>query len=350
MIFMKFGKYRMIILISFVIFLLCLIKFFGIFELIGYHFLSFGGYVRPFEARDDGSHYESFQGYPNIQDLHEWWYANFYDKNSSLSGLMMLVVMGDLKSFKHIISLRLTVLNHSESLVEMGEIIPIDQYSWSKYESDIVLGESRIEMLDSNTYWVYIKSKNENIELNLTYKRVTPGFSKRDSFFGEKVFWIVPLPLAKVEGFLVYNEKKIYINGKGYHDHNYGFLTGHKWDWAEVGDLDNNLGIVFTKANIENKTIGSIIVIDDKKIITQISYPHADVEYIETIEKNGRKFPTKLHIYGEKDRYVVDLYVNAVGNDLLIYTFTGNVTKNNEVLYSIQNEIGFLVASYDINL
>lgn len=329
MVFKKFGNYRFAI----PIFLLITIYLIW----IGIS----GAPIHPFDADEGGSKFRLFQNHADIADWNEWWYTNFYDENLKIGGNVLLFTRGDLNSFKNIIGLHVDVFNHSENFVAIGEVISEEQYSSEEHTTDVIMGQSRFRMLKPDKYELYIKPEGKNFELNLTYERVTLGFSKKGSFLGEEAFATIPIPLAKVDGYIIYdNGKKLYINGKGYCEHYYGIWRDVEWDWGIVGNLVDKFSITFSKAEIKNKTIGHITVTDDKEIIV-ILYPDMDVESVEY----GTQSPDEYHIYGEKDGFVVDLHASPVG-DLRIYYFTGNVTKNSEIVYSLQDEIGFFEHIY----
>ena len=303
--------------------------------------IGFGGdVITSFEISDEGSKFKDFQNYPDLGYWNEWWYANFYDENLKIGGNVLLFTRGDLNDIRSVRGVHIDLFNHSKHFITVGEVIAPEEYNSDGHVTDVVFGRNRLKRLNQDTYELYLKTSDSSFEANLTFTRLTKGFSKKVSLIGERAFFTVPTPLARVEGYITYDSKDLKISGKGYQEHYYGIWKNVKWDWGVVGKLDDKLSIVFSKANIENHTIGHITVSNDKKILGKILYPYMDVR----IENNTRS-PLTYHIYGRKDGFAVDLYASPIG-DLRIFSFQGNVTKNGRILYSLQDEIGFFEHIY----
>ena len=296
--------------------------------------------ITSFEITDEGSKFKEFQSYPDVDYWNEWWYANFYDENLKIGGNILLFTRGNLDDIRSVRGVHIDVFNHSEHFVTVGEVVPPEEYISDERITDVVFGQNRLKRLNQDTYELYLKTSDSTFEANLTFTRLTKGFSKKVSLIGERAFFTVPTPLARVEGYITCDGKHFQIKGKGYQEQYYGIWKNVKWDWGVVGKVDDKFSIVFSKADIENNTIGHITVSNDKKLLAKILYPSMDVE-----PENGMESPPKYHIYGEKDGFAVDLYASPVG-DLRIFSFRGNVTENGRILYSLQDEIGFFEHIY----
>ena len=92
--------------------------------------------------------------------------------------------------------------------------------------------------------WTYkIDIAIDDCKVKLIFTRLTKGFkieTKAES-------WTVALPKAKVTGEISYKDKKIKVEGIGYHDHNwnYTFLSaltyGKGWYWGKIRSEDFNI-------------------------------------------------------------------------------------------------------------
>lgn len=103
-----------------------------------------------------------------------------------------------------------------------------------------------------NQEWIYeINMKIEDGQANLVFTGTTQGFKIETE--GES--WAVALPKAKVTGEIIFKDKKMKVEGVGYHDHNwnYTFLSaltyGKGWYWGKI--RSNQFNIVW--ANVVKK-------------------------------------------------------------------------------------------------
>ncbi|MBC7251996.1 MAG: hypothetical protein H5T62_17180 [Anaerolineae bacterium] len=82
------------------------------------------------------------------------------------------------------------------------------------------------------------------IEAELEFQGSVPGWKPgtgylfRDQASGRFFRWVVPLPRARVAGWLRVDEERFTVTGEGYHDHNWGnvYLPAafSRWTWGRV--------------------------------------------------------------------------------------------------------------------
>jgi predicted secreted hydrolase len=183
--------------------------------------------------------------------------------------------------------------------------------------------EFDIERYNKTGEWIYhITSQIEDYLVNLTFIGATKGWkieTKNES-------WTVALPKARVNGELVIKDKKIKVEGVGYHDHNwnYSLLTvmnyGVGWYWGKIKSKTYN--VVWAKIDksskryellaIVNKDDGGFYNINHKKIVFETK---------EIVKNNRWKIPTvyTLKINDEVDGVPIDIDVEMVSKNMHHY-------------------------------
>jgi predicted secreted hydrolase len=146
--------------------------------------------------------------------------------------------------------------------------------------------------------WIYKINYNiDNLKINLIFKGLTNGFkveTKAES-------WTVALPKAEVFGEIIINEKKMIVEGIGYHDHNwnYSFLSaltyGKAWYWGKITTKNYNIvwANVIKKSN-QNDFLA--IICKDQGSYFNINPEKINFETSEYIKDHRRKMPTKFKI------------------------------------------------------
>lgn len=301
-----------------------------------------------FEMSGSGSKFFTFQSSPKIHDWHEWWYVNFHQEEPGLDGRFLFFTHGDLNSPKNIIGIHSKIFKDSALFVSYNDIFFMEDYQSVEEATDLRMGENWIKMTNEDTTKIHVEREGEGLEVNLEMKRLATGFSKKEYIFGdeEDVFWIAPMPLAKVEGVIEYGGESLEITGWGYHDHNYGIWDEIKWIWGEMGDYRKNVSIVFIKAVLENQTKGGIIMLDGEDIVFQILYPSYELAFEESVFRENAYVPVKIAMSGEGSGYSVEITGKNMTESSEMMLYTGNVSYQGNVIHEFDNLKGFFEYSY----
>jgi hypothetical protein len=207
------------------------------------------------------------------------------------------------------------------------------------------MGPNTFKEITPEEYRIYLESNQKNTILNLTYKKITAGFTKRGLMGKNDVFWSVSMPLAEIEGYLFTENKKINLNGVGYIEHGHEIVTAVDWNWGLIADVKNEMSTVFLKGKIANEDKGILIISNKDNIILEMRYPDMDIEYqnFKTINNEIASIPKK--ITGKTEEYIIEIttkpliYQEFV--DPYIIYYDGIIKKNDQVLYTIENSQGF---------
>jgi hypothetical protein len=202
-------------------------------------------------------------------------------------------------------------------------------------KTNVNVGNNYLRALNPDTYVVYHESKNKEITMNLTYKRLNTGY-----FFK---YWNIAIPLAKVDGIVDFKNTRFKIDGNGYHDQNWGMDSlNPKWFWGEMGLIDKNISIIFFKSTYINRnyngTQGRILIFNNESILTQINYPKMNVE---------KQNENEWRIYGEDGKYKINIIASEKIKKLfynhyfIVAYYSGSVVEDNSIIYELKNVIGF---------
>ena len=144
--------------------------------------------------------------------------------------------------------------------------------------------------------WIYkINMKIEDCEANLTFISTAKGFKIET----EAESWTVASPKANVTGEIVFKDKKMKVEGVGYHDHNwnYTFLSaltyGKGWYWGKI--RSNKFNIVW--ANVikkDGKWDLLAVVNDEQNAFYNINPENIIFKPENYIRDHRRKTPTRF--------------------------------------------------------
>jgi hypothetical protein len=180
-------------------------------------------------VQDNAWHYSSQKQYI------EWWYldalfaGNYYLAGSfgmwgSLQKPESLVIRSDFM---------LTMPDGSN--IDFGKKFQLSDFKASTKKCKVFLGNN--SLIDLGDQYTLHLSNDDSVSLDLTYTPECPGF-KHTYFFDENEYfsWVVPIPCAKVQGNLQINKENRYLEGVGYHDHNWASVSLSKeikdWKWG----------------------------------------------------------------------------------------------------------------------
>ena len=238
---------------------------------------------------------------------YEWWY--FDSKYEDGSSLVIIFYTKPVTSFKGqfqpFVSLNYIHPNGTEIRTEVRS----NDYYFSKDTCNVKIGECYIKG-NLSSYEIYFK--NEEAECKLTLTASVPSW-RPDSghiYFGKKDYfaWFPSVPEGVVKGNLIINKEKIYLNGTGYHDHNWGnklmILLMNDWYWgrAKIGDYVVVSSYIYATKKDNYKAIPIFMLAKDGKILTDDATKYLKYEE-KDFEKDSytKRYVAKTLIYEYKD-------------------------------------------------
>jgi len=118
--------------------------------------------------------------------------------------------------------------------------------------------------------------------------------------------WIIPIPYGRVDGTLEYTDRDghhVYeLEGRGYHDHNWGIfrMFALEWDWGEFTDRTDNASITYGMVKFGDKPENST---------GAVYMPDLSIEYLKWEKICGFKKPTEIRMYGSNGSFSADVTV-----------------------------------------
>ncbi len=166
----------------------------------------------------------------------------------------------------------------------------------------VKLNENKIINFDFERFnktgeWVYnFSQKLEDCEINLNFVGTTKGWK----IVTDDLSWTVAQPKAEVFGEITVNEKKMKVNGIGYHDHNWNstlftFFKIFGWYWGKITSKTYNVTWAYL---MKNKTQGEIFAIlnIDGHGFCSINPENISFTYDKFILDHGRKIPSAFNL------------------------------------------------------
>jgi hypothetical protein len=140
-------------------------------------------------------------------------------------------------------------LDHGGQVTSYGEGTEVDETAVLASAPDLVIGRSRVR-LDGLTYRVTVdlprmdppgakRSRSAaprvtgDITLEAVAGRSLPPLTIRGTQ-GWVSGYVVPVMSGALGGALMVGDQAIALDGRGYHDHNWGFWDGVTWQWGQV--------------------------------------------------------------------------------------------------------------------
>lgn len=288
-----------------------------------------------FSPSQNASQFKNYFKESQMDNWQEWRYANFKDQDSDLRGFFMFYGQGDLsKSDKGRAGVYINLHSKDFGDFYLSRSFRADRYSDSGDFSNFSINDNNhktnffMEADNSDNYKVKIQNTGdttEEIEVDLTYKRITKGFMVDNVSFSaidqinnnDWMSWVVPMPYAYVTGTIKHKGKEINIrNATGYMDHNFGFWVGDdmKWDWNQFNDMQKKISISTIKTefsrqgnNSENK--GFLVITDEKGI--RVKANDIDFSY-EPLKDKGIRHPDNIKVFARNKDNKVDIHVKCI--------------------------------------
>jgi len=198
----------------------------------------------PPTPKDDAFHYKYYAEAPHIFWYAEWWYFNFTDPVSGVSGMCAINVFnpGDL-DLLGLPALTAAVFPPGEKMVPaITDYYELSSFTPSYEDATTTLGAgNRITVIDEATYRVEAASRDGAMQMDLTYsRRDDPLFLAHDVHGDDEPWeissWLVNMPAAVVNGTVTYQGVTYTLKDvAGYHDHDWGIwhVYARTWSWAQ---------------------------------------------------------------------------------------------------------------------
>lgn len=198
----------------------------------------------PPTPQDDAFHYKYYTSNPGIFWYAEWWYFNFTDPVTGVSGMCAINVFnpGD-HDFLGLPALTAAIFPAGQALVPaITDYYELSSFTPSYENANTTLGGgNRITVIDPSTYRVEAASRDGTMQMDLTYSRKDdPIFLAHDVYGDDEPWevssWLVNMPAALVNGTVTYQGVTYTLkNAAGYHDHDWGLwhVYARTWSWAQ---------------------------------------------------------------------------------------------------------------------
>ncbi|OYT59177.1 hypothetical protein B6U81_06525 [Thermoplasmatales archaeon ex4484_30] len=304
---------------------------------------------------DDAAHFKYYENESHIIHWYEWWYANVKGEHNSI--LVFFFTFGNLNNpFLSLVGAT-TFFFTENGTVESITAYPFIHYNLDYEKCNVSIAGNRFYE-ENGKFFIKYNKKDFSVSVEMEAKGKAFGREATPIKEWQWAAWHVAVPYGIGKAGIIYKGNEYVIEGKAYHDHNWGMakMGFFEWDWGEFGieKLDNEFAIIYGIVKGEDKMKGGIHFVNDSMHVF-IPYGKANIEYLEWGRINGFKKPTKLHIYGEsvygENRNIsVDMIVEMekyyiigirdFGKPYLVGKATGKVSIGNRS-YSFSNVKGF---------
>ena len=173
--------------------------------------------------------------------------------------------------------------------------LSIDYPQVKLYENKIINFD--FERFNKTNNWVYnFSQKLEDCEINLNFVGTTKGWK----IITNDLSWTVALPKAIVSGEITVNEKKMKVNGIGYHDHNwnstiYSVFKLFGWYWGKITSKNYNVTWAYLMKNRTESEIFAILNKDNQSFYS-INPKNISLKCDKFINSHGRKIPSIFYL------------------------------------------------------
>ena len=200
-------------------------------------------------AADDGFHFQDYSDHSHKLFYVEWWYYNFQDPDSGLSGMVTFAIANpgnelDLGTA----SLNMAIFPPGADVITKIDFFHVTHFTATPKSADVTIADSSVKVAGADTYHVRASCADGDITMDLTFRRMGPSQLLANNVPGysswEISSWLAYMPAASVEGSVVANGETFKLaNAKGYHDHDWGMwmLPERIWSWAQFSTPDHQM-------------------------------------------------------------------------------------------------------------
>ena len=199
-------------------------------------------YSKEIKLSDDAYHFRYYEKNVHRFWYTEWWYFNFIDPDSGMSGETTIALFNPSNHYMPGIgSVNFAAFGKDlkEGIIDI-DYIPLTEFSASYENANVRMGNNLIEVISEKEYRICTKSNNGNFAIDLIYESKSPPAFLAKDIQGDNPNWEISswlsyMPAASVKGYFEFNGKKYNLtNAIGYHDHDWGIwpFYSRTWSWA----------------------------------------------------------------------------------------------------------------------
>lgn len=262
--------------------------------------------------RKDASHWNDYP--TNDPHYKEWWYFNVYSDNNDLQ---MFFTYNQNKAGRSITA---------NAFIGSEQVSIFETYSLSESSDSAELCDVRMD--NGKTFahaWAVSPTeyrilgwghRNENggyIWWGLKYELIgKPWDTEVYVANTDPIHWLVYMPNAKVSGIVGINGKTYRVQGKGYHDHNWGSwkFEQYPWVWIQANDPKEEASMTLGGLLINDKIVGGK---------THFAYKDRQYDLIQSEKvtytykdnRKGDQYPTKMNIAIAGKGYNINIKTGA---------------------------------------
>ncbi len=203
---------------------------------------------------DGGYHSRFYQGHPYSIFYGEYWYFNFTDHRTGLSGMMAFGAFNPrdwLGQGRFAVTSALFFAGEEKSYTQMDSY-PIAGFTASEEKAELaLLGETLVLAETRDRYRVTAKTRDGRMSLDLVYHQLDRPVLASEDVKGdldwEFNWWVLTMPGARVEGTVTFDGKVHELEqGAGYHDHSWGIwlLPERIWAWAVCAVPEREISVM----------------------------------------------------------------------------------------------------------
>lgn len=245
--------------------------------------------------KKDASHWNDYQD--KDPQYKEWWYFNVQDDKNNLR---MFFAYNQNKAGRSVAA-NAFVGGEQVSIVEM---YLLSESSASTEKCDVQMDNgktfARAWAVSPTEYrilgWGHT-NESGRIWWGLRYKSIGKPWDPEVSADTDPIHWLVYMPNAEVLGVVGINGKIYKIEGRGYHDHNWGSwdFKDYPWVWIQANDPDSQASMTFGGLLIDNNIYGgkTHLAYGDYELdlpqSEQVAYTYSD-------NRNGNDYPTQMNV------------------------------------------------------
>ncbi len=307
---------------------------------------------------DDAAHFKYYQNDSGIINWREWWYANVKgDDGNNL--LVEFFTFGNLNNpVASAVGVVMILMKSDGSTFKSLKSYPFIDYSLDYDKCDVrVAGDRFLEHGDGSYTVTYHNNINDvSMEMNIYTANRGIEAIPAQADTGEWMRWIIPIPYGRVDGTLEYTDRDghhVYeLEGRGYHDHNWGIfrMFALEWDWGEFTDRTDNASITYGMVKFGDKPLEGGIYFSDENSTGAVYMPDLSIEYLKWEKICGFKKPTEIRMYGSNGSFSADVTVKldrayligvgSVGMPYLLGRMSGEVFMDGRK-YTFSDVTGF---------
>jgi len=312
------------------------------------------------EGVDDAAHFRYYQNESNIIHWYEWWYVNVKGEDGN-NLLVEFFTFGDLNNpLASAVGIVLIHMKEDGTVFRSLKSYPGINYALDYEKCDVVIDGDYFRQDDTGTtYTITYTNAICGLELNLSVESCTRSVTQAPSavYGNEWMSWNVAVPLGNATGTLSYHDlsgRHTYdLEGRGYHDHNWGIARKLplEWDWGEFSDPRQGASITYGMVSLDDQPFVGGIYFANATTSVALYMPDLRIRYLQWERIAGVDKPVRLRLQGANQAMTVNLTITYLrhyviasvvskGMPYLMGTLRGTVTVQGHT-YTLSGATGF---------